>query len=380
MMKKLYHYYMDYCRNKLAHFKYRFLWVSEWVAIFRKRKLYKGVKWTPERQKEFDEYWTKHFGRRISNRWHRLYESINGVYCVDYVPDVIYATKYEPAVSTYNYCEIFSDKYLTEIMYSNVIPGVRAPRTLLCADSFSYYDGSHCPVSYSKAVELFSDIGKAVIKPSTGTCSGKMVKIVCMGGGIDKKSGDSAQEILKQYGMNFIVQELICQHPDLEALYPGSVNTLRYITYRTKNGFVSAPALLRIGSGGGELDNIHAGGMGIGMDNDGILMEKAYRLGYGDSNETFTRHPDTHIVFKGYKIPMMKQIHDAACTLHSRTPNIGVIAWDITVNDQNEIIIIEANCAGQGIWLPQIVSEKSVFEENTPWILEMLGKHKNGDK
>lgn len=38
-------------------------WSAEWIAILRKRALYKDVKWTKEKQKQFDD-----FGRKITVR------------------------------------------------------------------------------------------------------------------------------------------------------------------------------------------------------------------------------------------------------------------------------------------------------------------------
>lgn len=372
MIKKIYHIYIDKCRGKASRVELRVKWIAEWVAIFRKKPLYKDVVWTKEQQKEFDDYWEKNYGKKISNRWHKLYQSMNGVFDVAYIPEFLYTTKLEPKINAYNACVTYADKNLTEILYSGVVPDVRAPHTFVCKDTHKCYDSERTPISEEKALKIFSNVGEAVIKPTVGSSSGRSVRLLCMKNARDKRTGESAESIWNRYGKNFIVQERIKPHPAFAKLYAGSINTMRFITYLKENGVGCAPASLRIGSGGSEVDNIHAGGMVLGIDDNGKCREKAYQLGYGDSNVTFTKHPDTQTVFEGYEIPFMEKIREAARKLHSRTPNAGILSWDFTVNDQNEIIVVEVNYTGQSVWFPQIVNEQPIFGEDTEYILQIM--------
>ena len=69
---------------------------AESWAIVRKKQLYSSVSWTPEQQKEFDDFWLDAYGKRIPNKWHRLYQAVSGTFCVDYIPEMLYTTKIEP--------------------------------------------------------------------------------------------------------------------------------------------------------------------------------------------------------------------------------------------------------------------------------------------
>lgn len=345
---------------------------AEWFSIFRKYKLYKDIRWTKEQQQEFDTYWKVHYGKKISNRWHRLYQSMNGVFCVEYIPEILYSTKIEPKWNRRLYCKVYADKALTETLYSDKIAGVRTPITYLVKDEQAFYGTNRAHLDYIAALNLLSNIGDVVIKPTVDSSSGKGVRILKMCDGIDEKTGDTAEKIMAIYKKNYLVQEKIISHSKLSKIYPDAVNTIRFITYLSPNGVSHAPISLRIGSGGSEVDNIHAGGMVVAVDENGVLSEKAYRLGYGDNNEFFTAHPDTGLAFEGYKLPFMDRIRDAAYALHVKTPNVGMISWDFTVNDKDEIIVVEANYIGQSIWFPQIINKTGFFGNDAAYVLECM--------
>ncbi len=346
--------------------------VFEWIAILRKAKLYNDIKWTDAQQRQFDDFWIKNYGKKISNRWHKLYESINGVFCVEYIPEIIYSTRIEPQINSKKYCEVYSDKSLNCALYNGVVDGVRTPKEYLSKDERSFFGENREKISESSAIAYLGDIGDAVIKPTVDSSSGHDIRVLCMHNGIDEKTGDRAEDILRYYKKNFIVQEKIVPHPDFAKLYEKSVNTIRLITYLCETGVSNTPVSMRIGSGGSEVDNIHSGGMVVGVSNEGVLGKKAYRLGYGDSKEYYTVHPDTNIEFDGYKLPLIEKMREAAYKLHTITPNVGMISWDFTINNEAEIIVIEANYTGQSAWFPQIVNEKPLFGEMTPEILNIV--------
>ena len=135
-----------------------------------------------------------------------------------------------------------------------------------------------------------------------------------------------------------------------------------------------APISLRIGGGGSEIDNIHSGGLSVAVSNDGKLAKKAYRLGYGNSFESFEKHPDTNVIFDDYELSFVERMISVSKELHMLTANIGVISWDLTVDDNDNIVIIEANFKGQSIWFPQMLSGKTFFGEDLVDILKEIRK------
>lgn len=374
-MKKLYKRFLRFVEQMPIKIEIYKTFIAEWIAIFKKAPLYKNIKWTKEQQKEFDEFWIKNYGKKISNRWHRLYEASNGVHKVDYLPEIIYSTKIEPKINNDAYSKVYADKNLNELFFNNRIENVRTPKSFLFNAHGFFYDSERRLISKEKAVEIFSNVGVAVLKPTVDSSSGKNVAIVDMQDGVNTKNGLLAEEIINNYSKNFIVQEKILPSRELETLYPNSINTLRTISYVLDDKIEVAPISLRIGGGGGEVDNIHAGGMSIAVSNDGSLAKYAYRLGYGDSFEKFEEHPDTKVVFDGYKLSFIDKLVSTAKRLHEMTANIGIISWDFTVDEDGNIVVIEANFTGQSVWFPQMLSGKSLFGQNTRKVLkEMLDK------
>ena len=140
------------------------------------------------------------------------------------------------------------------------------------------------------------------------------------------------------------------------------------------NGVHIVPISLRIGGEGSEVDNVHAGGLSISVSDEGYLSKYAYRLGYGNSFEKFHLHPNTNVKFEGYKLDFIPSMIEAAKKLHTVTSNVGIISWDFTVDNKGCIVVVEANLKGQGMWLPQMLSGKALFGENTAKMLNYINK------
>jgi hypothetical protein len=176
---------------------------------------------------------------------------------------------------------------------------------------------------------------------------------------------------LAQYKENYIVQLRVKGQKEYEKLHPHSLNTIRIITYIADNDVYHAPLCLRVGCGHSTVDNIHAGGIGIGVTDDGVLKKYGYQLGYGDSKVKYTCHPNTGVVFEGYKIPGTYDMIDVAKRLHCRTPHLGIVSWDLTMDHRGKIVLIEGNLQGQGVWFPQIVHGEPIFGEQTAYFIKL---------
>lgn len=349
--------------------------VAEWYAIWRKRKIYQKVVWTGEQQKEFDEFWIKNYGRKIPNKWHRLYESMNGTFDIRYFPEIFFTTKFEPMLNPYNKGVLLQDKSLVELLFNGESNDITFPETYVLCCSGIFYDGRRTVISRSVAADLLLNIGAAVIKITIGSSSGKDVKMVNFGiGKIETR--EQILQLFNSFGTNFIVQERIKQHPAISNIYSQSINTFRVMTYILDGVVLHAPVSMRIGAGGRNVDNIHSGGIAIGVSDDGILEKYAYRLGYGDTSEKYDKHPDSGILFDQYRISFVPKIIKSSHELHGRLPHIGIVSWDFAVNDMDKIVLIEVNLLGQSSWFPQIICGRSFFGENTEKVLNKISKVK----
>lgn len=352
------------------------MYLAEWLAIFRKQKLYRDVKWTAQQKQEFDAFWIKHYGKKISPRWHKLYQSINGVFDVKYFPDYLYTPLMELKLNPFLLSEQLQSKVFPELLLQEQVGGMedgtRVPETYaLCYNGY-YYMQQRKVASFKEMLKSIADIGEAVIKPVSDSSSGRDVRMVHISEGVDQRSGIAISDILASYAGNFVVQERLRQCEAVNRLYAGAINTFRVITYICGGGVKLAPISLRIGSAGGEVDNIHASGIVIGISEDGYLGEKAFKLGYCDDKETYREHPDSKVMFRGYRIPHVERITRAARRLHGKLPGMGIISWDFILDEQERPVVLETNLLGQSVWFPQIVNGTALFGEHTEEMVAML--------
>ena len=74
----------------------------------------------------------------------------------------------------------------------------------------------------------------------------------------------------------YLVEETIRQHPEMERLHPGSINTLRVVTLLTNGEPYVMYALIRVGGKGQCIDNICSGGMYAPVDENGMVFHDAF--------------------------------------------------------------------------------------------------------
>ena len=366
ILKIIYNAIIGCLENRAVRFMVFKTNIAERLAIFRKRKMYGKVQWTKEQKEDFDSFWKEAYGKRIPDKWNRLYESINGVFATDYIPEIIYTTEVEPALNDYQYAKILENKSLIESFASKTIAVV--PETIVVCDAGRYFDGQRRPITEAEATDIVAAEMDVVIKPTVGTSSGKGVLLFDKGRDLIPAS--------EKYGKNFIVQKKIEQCPEFAAFNPTSVNTIRIITYLVDGNIYHAPICFRTGRNGINVDNIHSGGICIGVKDSGELLPIGYELGYGDKNRVFKAHPDSGIQFEGIVLPQIFEIINTAERIHGYLPHLGIVSWDFTVNSENKVVLIEANLKGQSIWFPQIIHGKGAFGENLKAILDETKRKK----
>ena len=340
---------------------------AENVAILRKRKLYKEIKWSTEQKEEFNSFCKSVYGKRISPRWHKLYQSINGTFDVSYVPEKIFSTIIELNANDYSRCKVLQDKNLLPYLLSSK---AKTPATLVFNSYGKYYNEKGEIISKKEAIALISNCGMAVLKPSIDSSSGKNILFLDLEDGVDKNSGAFIEAIFNKYDKNFILQKKLIQCKESNDIYPEAINTFRITTYVLDDGIYTLPCAMRFGSGGNHLDNIHAGGFSIAISDDGVLWRYAYKLGRCDRKDKIQVHPDTGLVFDGYRIPNFNKVLQTAKDAHSCFSGVGFISWDIILNAEYEPVIVEANILGQSSWIPQVLHGKGLFGNNLKKVIE----------
>lgn len=242
--------------------------------------------------------------------------------------------------------------------------GVHVPTTIISCINGILRDGENNILSQAAAIMLLSKIEQCVIKKTIATNSGRDVEIVC------PSEIDIGQKLIS-FGKNYVVQELIEQSSPLKALNPTSVNTFRVITYLCNDEVCVSPVALRIGRSNADRDNIHYGGICVGVTQEGLLRKQAF----SEYGESFTAHPDTGVKFDAYRIEGAgARLRETAQKLHCYLPYLGIISWDLTIDSNGAVTLIEMNTTGQSAWFCQMVNGEALFGENTGYMLESIRK------
>ena len=145
---------------------------------------------------------------------------------------------------------------------------------------------------------------------------------------------------------SFIHQEFIIQHPEVNEIYPSSVNTLRIETYIDNVGDTHIlGTFMRFGTGGKVVDNVGSGGFFVPINAEtGKLIEKGTHgmiLGGGEHY----KHPDTGFVFKGFNVPFFEESKELCKKLSVYIP-LKLAGWDIALTPDGPVIVEGNNTPG----------------------------------
>ena len=336
----------------------------------RQSDIYSKVVLSKEQINSIDAIYIDNYGEKVPDIWHRYYTSFSGNFDKFYFPDLLYIPEFEYFMNYEQwYTPVLNDKAMIAVLAKGV--GIYSPKLLLSCSSGVFRDGEYRLIPKENIHEYLKKVGEGrelFCKPSIDSNSGVGCFVVKFRKGYDEISGKSLDSIIDEISKNYIVQERMLCHSSLANLHEESVNTFRVMTYRWKDEIRVLPVTLRIGRNGACVDNGHAGGIFIAVDNDGRLHSEAYSLSY----EKYNAHPDSNIRFATYQIPNVEKIIDTAVRMHMLVPQIGCVNWDLTLDEGANPVLIEANVVGASIWLPQISHGRGIFGSDTPEILRYL--------
>lgn len=154
-----------------------------------------------------------------------------------------------------------------------------------------------------------------------------------------------------------ILEELIIQNEELQTFNKSSVNTLRAITFHTRDDVVVPFFFFKTGRKGSFVDNGAAGGLIIAVDRKtGVLGIAADEYG-----NRFEKHPDSGVQFVGFQLPDWNQVNNLCKEMSAMLPTVRVIGWDLAYTDKGWVVI-EGNSMTEAIG-PQSTRLKGMREE-----------------
>lgn len=343
-------------------------WLGEWESIIKRRNEWRDCKLTAEEKKAANDFYIQNYGRKVPLYWHRLYKSYTGKFDPKYFPEVLFSVKLENKLTPREIAWPLGNKaFNPQCLYGDRFEdcGIVVPKAYLTDCDGHKWVGREYVSQRDFSTDMIKNLGEVIIKPTIDTTNARNVRLLDVEGGIDRITGDTLEEVLKEYKKNYIIQERVKNHESISTLNPYSVNTFRVITYLTSDGIKVAPLAMRIGTGGRCFDNR---GIYIGVSEDGRLNATGYSK---KGLNKYKEHPDTHTVFENYKLEGAKEVILAAKKLHAYLPQLQMISWDMAFNDKGQVTIIEVNTNSHSAWFPQMFSGTSFFGDYTA---EMLSK------
>lgn len=148
---------------------------------------------------------------------------------------------------------------------------------------------------------------------------------------------------VRRLGMG-VFQTVVRQHPSLDVFNEGSVASLRVNTAVHPDGTVSMPnAMMRIPTGD-ETHVISATNIRVAIDDEGAFLPTAAAAGF----HLVTEHPGTAEPYDGYVLPKFREAVELCVELQKRLPYICSIGWDIAIDADERVRILECNTRHNG--------------------------------
>lgn len=314
-------------------------------------------------RKAVEEYYKKYCGHKVPLAWHKYMYSRTGIFDIRYIPTSLYRIELIGRMNKWDRANIFSDKNLSEML----LPNIKQPKTIIKnINGYYYHDG--LPISEEKAIDLCSNLADVIIKPSLLE-GGKGVRSLSVVNGVTDFESKTIKVVFSNYKKDFLIQEKIVQHKEMERLNPSSVNTIRVLTYRIGMDILLLYAVVRIGKAGMVVDNESQGGISAKINRDGTIAKFAYGAP-GNEKVEFT---DSGVVLEGYKIPYYKKVIEAAKQCHYQLPDFNIVGWDFCVDQDGNPVLIEWNSNPD---LSQTANGPA-FGEYTDLILSDIYNHLN---
>ena len=152
-----------------------------------------------------------------------------------------------------------------------------------------------------------------------------------------------------------VVEELIDQAEGMAKFHPESVNTIRYATFRTGEGYETVACFVKIGRGSSIVDNGGAGGLLAAVDE---ITGQIVTAGRSELDEVFEVHPDTGVRIKGSTIPQWQELKCMIGELVKVLPDQRYVGWDLALS-KDGWVWVEGNSGGQFVG-PQISLRKGI--------------------
>lgn len=288
----------------------------------------------------------------------RMYKKEHG-FDPYFMPDYEFYQYVIPRTNPSSYVSAFKNKALYDVYFSQM-PIIQS--VTMCLGGGKYKNGM-IPISDEQEYELLINLKAFIIKPAFDSGCGKGVKKVDLT--LIKNKKEYLRNLIDEYRSDYVTQEILVQHPDIARLNPRSLNCCRVTSILLNNRF-SYSTILKVGNINSDVDNWHDSYF-IGVDGQGKLLKYGY-----DSKLNRVEKTDNGICFEGIQLPKYNEMIAVIEKFHKYYfPNVGILGWDVCVDVDNNVRVIEVNVDFPGIAGEQMASG-TFFKERRDDILNLF--------
>jgi hypothetical protein len=179
--------------------------------------------------------------------------------------------------------------------------------------------------------------GVVFAKPNYGDQGKGVMKITSS----DDKAISELLNDIKQCA--YVIEGTIKNAPEIAAINPSSLNTVRAYTLLKRNGETQILGImLRAGRVGSHVDNWGSGGVGYDFD-----IETGVCVGFGrdKKNNPYIFHPGSNIQMIGFQLPNYERLKKLVVELSHKVPKARFVGWDIAITPDG-YEFVEINCPG----------------------------------
>lgn len=283
-------------------------------------------------KQEVDEVWSK-FGVKYNYDWFAFYKSFENGFSPFFIPQDIWnhmevilnPVMYRTLLAHKGFLHKFIDrKYLPETLV-NVIEGF-------------IYDENDQIISKESAKNILLSSHDFVKKNSTSSGGGAGVIFYD-----SLKISEYISEVLTT-DYDFICQKTLMISEELSRYNTFSVNTVRIVTLNLNNQITVVSSYMRMSASQRRNDNVCTGGLYIGVKEDGKLHDYALNGNF----QRFYEAP-SGVIFKGERIQSYGLMKEIVIEQHRKLPFLKFVAWDVTIDVDGNIRIIEMNLDSQNL-------------------------------
>ncbi len=289
-----------------------------------------------------------------------------------FVSDDFYQCKMLPLLNDVNY-NIFGMRhkysyFMDKNYQEKIVECFKFPNVVIRKINNEFYDSNYNYITAKEALSKVIKYEKLVFKKSLGYGHGKGVVLV------EKKHFAS---LLDNFSNNFVVQDIVVQHSELAKFNSTSVNIIRITSLYLKGHVYILGSILRIGPPGSFCDLVNSKDETpriVAIDNNGNIHGPAI------SPVTCKKYSNIYGKTINGKIPFYEKIIESIKEQHKKFIHHRIIGWDITIDNNNNIICMEFNSLVPGIIQTQMVCGpifSQLSNNNLPLYDEIINIDKN---